>query len=104
MAAPLRRSIKSATIVAMKEEPLRSVRDHLSEFVELVEREQERVIITKNGRQAAVIISVDELESLEETIDVLSDPQALAEIREAQAAVARGDVVRGVDAVRALRH
>lgn len=95
--------MSSATIVAMRAEPLRNVRDHLSEFVELVEREQERVVITKNGRQAAVIVSIDELESLEVTIDVLSDPHALADIREAQAAVARGDVVRGVDAVRALR-
>jgi antitoxin YefM len=40
---------------------------------------------------------------LEETLEVLGDPEALAEIREADAAYARGDVVRGVEAVRALR-
>ncbi len=38
-----------------------------------------------------------------EAIDVLSDPDALADIREAHAAYARGDVRRGVDAVRDLR-
>lgn len=43
------------------------------------------------------------VEPLEETLDILSDPTALADIREADADVARGDVVRGVDAVRALR-
>ena len=40
---------------------------------------------------------------LEETIDVLGDSEALADIREADAADARGDVVRGADAVRQLR-
>jgi antitoxin YefM len=39
----------------------------------------------------------------EETISVLSDSEALADIREADAAYACGDVVRGVDAVRGLR-
>ncbi len=44
-----------------------------------------------------------DLAQLEETLEVLGDPEALAEIREADAAYARGDVVRGVEAVRALR-
>ena len=103
MSTPLPAVQESATIVAMKAEPLRSVRDHLSELVDLVQREQERVFITKNGRPVAVLISVDELESLDETIDVLGDPRAVAEIREAELSVARGDVVRGVEAVRSLR-
>jgi antitoxin YefM len=84
-------------------EPLRAVRDHLSEIVDRVEREHERVVITRNGREAAVLLSVADLAELEETLSVLSDPQAVAEIREADAAYARGEVIRGVDAVRALR-
>jgi prevent-host-death family protein len=83
-------------------EPLRSVRDHLSEVVDRVEHQHERVIITRNGRDAAVVISVADLSELEETIAVLSDPDALADIREADAAYVRGDVVRGVEAVRNL--
>jgi PHD/YefM family antitoxin component YafN of YafNO toxin-antitoxin module len=50
-----------------------------------------------------VILSPDDLAQLEETIDVLGDSEALADIREADAAYARGDVVRGADAVRQLR-
>jgi prevent-host-death family protein len=80
-------------------EPLRSVREHLSEVVDRVQREHERVVITRRGRAAAVIISLDDLAQLEETIAVLSDPEALADIREAEVAYAGGDVVRGVEAV-----
>jgi antitoxin YefM len=94
---------RRGTIVAMSVEPLRSVRDHLSEFVDRAEREHERIIVTRNGRPAAVLLAYDDLAALEETLDVLSDQAALAEIRQADEQVSRGDVVRGVDAVRALR-
>ncbi len=60
-------------------------------------------MITKNGATAAVLMSAEDLESLEETVALLSDDAAMAEIAEAEAAVAKGDVVVGVDAVRALR-
>jgi prevent-host-death family protein len=87
----------------MSTQSLRDVRDHLSEVVDRVEHQHERVVITRNGKPAAVILSPDDLAQLQETIDVLSDPQALADIREADAAYANGDVVRGVQAVRQLR-
>lgn len=87
----------------MSVEPLRTVRDHFSDVVDRVEREHDRVTVTRNGRPAAVLISPDDLAQLEETLDVLGDPEALADIREADAAYARGDVVRGENAVRALR-
>ncbi len=84
-------------------ESLREVRDHFSEVVDRVQREHERVTVTRNGRVAAVILSPQDLAELEETLDVLSDPEALADIREADAAYRTGDVARGVDAVRGLR-
>lgn len=87
----------------MTSEPLRSVRDHLSELVDRVEREHDRVMITRNGRDAAVLISAADLDALEETVSVLSDPEALADIREADQAYSRGDVIRGSGAVRRLR-
>lgn len=87
----------------MRIEALRTVKDRLSEFVDRVQREHDRVMITKNGTPAAVLISAADLEELEETISVLSDRKAVRELREAERAVAEGDVVRGVDAVRKLR-
>jgi antitoxin YefM len=94
---------RCATIVAMSTEPLRTVRDHLSEMVDRVEHHHERLVVTRNGRPAAVLISPDDLAQLEETIEVLSSPEALADIREADVAYAQGDVVRGIAAVRGLR-
>jgi antitoxin YefM len=73
------------------------------EDIDRVEHQHERVVITRNGRAAAVLISPDDLDALEETLPVLTDAEALANIREADAAYARGDVTRGVEAVRRLR-
>ncbi len=87
----------------MTTEALRTVKDRFSEYVDRVERQHERVVVTRNGRPAIVLISTEDLESLEETLAVLSDREVLAGLRESDDAVARGDVVRGVDAVRALR-
>ncbi len=50
-----------------------------------------------------MLISPEDLAQLEETVTVLNDPDALADIREADAAYARGEVLRGVAAVRRLR-
>jgi antitoxin YefM len=62
------------------------------------------VVTSTSHRSGGVSpLSAADLAELEETLSVLSDPQAVAEIHEADAAYARGEVIRGVDAVRALR-
>lgn len=92
------------TIVAtMTIEALRTVKDKFSEYVDRVQREHERIVVTRYGRPAAVLISAEDLASLEETLEVLGDSDVVRAIRDADEAVAKGDVVRGVDAVWALR-
>lgn len=70
---------------------LSSVKAHLSEVVDRVEIEQERIVLTRNGKAAAVLISTDDLEGLEETLAILSDPTLREQIREGEAAAAAGD-------------
>jgi prevent-host-death family protein len=74
---------------------LAEIKARLSEIVDRVERTHERVVLTRRGRPAAVIVSPEELESLEETLEVLSNARAVAEIREAQAQIRSGQVVTG---------
>ena len=64
---------------------LADVKNRLSEVVDRLEREHGRVVITKHGRPAAVVISVDDLESLEETLDIMDSAALLADIRESLA-------------------
>lgn len=73
--------------------PLAEIKARLSEIVDRVERRHERVTLTRNGRPAAVLISPDDLEALEDTLEILSNPQALGEIDQARSEIARGEVV-----------
>jgi antitoxin YefM len=70
--------------------PLADVKNRLSEVVERLEREHGRVVITKHGRPAAVVMSVEDLEGLEETLDILSDPKLMLRIRKGESEAAAG--------------
>jgi len=72
--------------------PLADVKNRLSEVVERLERlEHGRVVITKHGRPAAVVLSVADLEGLEQTLELLSNPRAMRRIRRAEAEIAAGE-------------
>jgi len=70
---------------------LKDVKNHLSEVVEQVEREHDRVVITKHGRPAAVVLAVDDLASLEETLDIAGRPTLIKQIRASLADLAAGE-------------
>jgi prevent-host-death family protein len=71
--------------------PLSEAKARLSEVADEVDRTHDRVHITRNGREYVVLISTEDLESLEATIELLSDPAAMARIRDAEAALASGE-------------
>jgi len=71
--------------------PLSEAKARLSEVADEVDRTHDRVHITRNGRQYVVLISAEDLDSLEATIELLSDPAAMARIRQAEDAIARGE-------------
>ena len=73
--------------------PLSEVKAKLSEVVDEVVTTQERITVTRNGRPVAVLLSTDDLEAIEETLIILSDPAAMREIQQGRAAIASGDVV-----------
>lgn len=89
--------------LTMSSVPLAEVKAHLSEFVQRVGTQHERVTITVHGRPAAVLISLDELESLEETIAVLSDDDLRRELAEAEADIAAGLLTDADDLADAMR-
>lgn len=60
---------------------LADAKNRLSEIVSSAEKTHERTVITKNGRPAAILLSVEDFASLEATLDILEDPEAIADIR-----------------------
>jgi prevent-host-death family protein len=81
--------------------PLAEVRARLSAVVDEVEQTAERVTITRNGVPVAVVLSVDDLASLEETLAWLDSPEAIRRAAEADAAVDAGELT-GRDEMAAL--
>lgn len=70
--------------------PFTEAKAHLSELVDKVVGEHERFILTRNGRPAAVLLNPDELESLEETVEILQDPKLLESLRRSRREAAEG--------------
>src|SRR2546421_5674371 len=95
------RGSATTRILVMETMSLAAVKARFSEVVDRVERQQERVIVTRNGKPAAVLISPDDLESLEETLAVMSDRSLTKQIRESGKAVERGEPGAPLDELRA---
>jgi antitoxin YefM len=75
----------------MATQSLASVKAHFSQVIDDVAGTHERVTVTKNGSPVAVILAVEDYESLMETLEILSDRQAVTDIRQAEQQMAQGE-------------
>ncbi len=92
-------SIVYARSVA-KTVPIREFRSNLSELLSDVADRRDHVLVTRHGRPAAVLVPVDEYEALEETAEILSNPDAVAALEVGLAEFSRDETITFED----LRH
>jgi antitoxin YefM len=81
--------------------PLSEAKARLSELARRVRQQHERITLTRNGEAEAVLVSVDDLEGMEMTLEILGDTEAVARISESLAALGRGEAGVDLDTVRA---
>jgi prevent-host-death family protein len=82
---------------------LAEAKAHLSEVVNRVSTQHERVTVTVHGRASAVLLAPEDLERLEETIAVLADNDLLRQLAEADVDVASGRVETADELDQAMR-
>ncbi len=82
--------------------PLSEVKARLSEIADEVGRTHERVHITKNGREYVVLLAAEDLDSIEATLELLSDPAAQERIARSQDELARGEGLSVAEVARSL--
>ena len=76
----------------MTTQSLAAVKAHFSQVIDEVSGTHERVTITKNGSPVAVLLAVEDYDSLMETLEILSDPEARSAIRRAETEMTGGEV------------
>jgi prevent-host-death family protein len=77
----------------MRTLPLAEVKAKLSSLVDRVAKTDEEILITRNGRPAAILVSPDEYEGWKETQAIRSDAEFVAEIRRGLRHLRRGGKV-----------
>lgn len=80
--------------------PITEAKAHIADLADRVAREHDHFTITRNGRADVMLISVAEYESMQETLDILSDSETLADLRQSKQDLADGNTF-DVDQVRA---
>jgi prevent-host-death family protein len=76
--------------------PLAEVKANLTQLIDQVVKHDEPILITRNGRPAAVLVSANEYDSLCETAAIRSDRELMAEIRQSLRGLKRGATTRGL--------
>ena len=83
--------------------PVADARSRLSKLIDEATTTHERFEITRNGRRAAVLLSADDYDTLQDTITVLSDPTLLVAHQEGRAAIEAGDYLDADQLAHAMR-
>ncbi len=83
--------------------PLGEVKSHLSELVGRVHDHHERVTVTVHGRPSAVLVAPEDLERLEETLEILRDPETMNRLAASDAELARGESVSAEELAETMR-
>jgi prevent-host-death family protein len=73
--------------------PARELRSNLSSVLDQVSNRRDHVLVTRNGAPAAALVPIDEYEALEETAEILSDPDALSALEAGLAEIERGETI-----------
>jgi prevent-host-death family protein len=73
--------------------PVTEAKQRFTEFVKNAEESFDRYLVTKNGKEAAVLMSVEEYEGLLETIDVLANTREVKALAEALAQAKGGETI-----------
>lgn len=73
--------------------PVRELRSNLSQLLSDVADRRDHVLVTRNGKPAAVLVPIDEYEALEETAEILSDPEAVAALEAGLAELSQDETV-----------
>lgn len=77
--------------------PFSEAKAHLSELADRVELQHDRILVTRNGRPSFVLVSPDDLESLEESLDILRDDELMESLRRSRLEAAKGERLRLAD-------
>ncbi len=72
--------------------PFTRARAELSDLLDAVEERHEHVVVTRKGRPIAIVLSTEEWEAIEETLEILQDEDTLEALRESEADVQAGRV------------
>lgn len=92
-----------AMITYMTTVPVADARSHLSTLIDEAIATHQRFEITRNGHRAAVLLSADDFDTLQDTIAVLSDPTLLSAHQEGKDAIESGDYLDADQLAHAMR-
>lgn len=79
---------------------LKELRPELPEVIKNIDTKLDRYIITKRGKPVVMMMNIDDYESILETIEILSDKQAVKRIKQSKEEIAKGKTV----SLKELRH